>query len=148
MKPELPDRVAAMAWCTPVQVTAPASITQRRRLTNVDLCSKQTEGEAAELADALKQMSRKVKLLSVWKPQVPIWASCHTQQDFPLGVSLPLGNWSVSGKRQESPSCCFGEKCICSLYCLWFSKPSVEGGYLSEPRCLCLSSLHSLNSVY
>lgn len=63
MKPELPDRVAAMAWCTPVQVTAPASITQRRRLTNVDLCSKQTEGEAAELADALKHMSRKVKLV-------------------------------------------------------------------------------------
>lgn len=120
MKPELPDPVAAVAWCTPVQVTAPASITQRQRLPNVDLCSKQTEGEAAELADALKQMSRKVKLLSVWKPQVPIWATCHTQQDFPLGVSLPLGNWSVSGKRQESPSCCFGEKCICSLYCLVF----------------------------
>lgn len=44
----------------------------------MDLCSKQTEEEAAELADALKQMSRKVKLLSVWKPQVPMWASCHT----------------------------------------------------------------------
>lgn len=61
----MPDPIAAMALCSHIQVIAPASITQRWRLENMDLCSKQTEGEAAELADALRQMSRKVKLLNM-----------------------------------------------------------------------------------
>lgn len=54
----------------------------------MDLCSKQI-GEAAELADALGQMSRKVKLLSVWKLQVPIWASCHTAGLLPWCLFTP-----------------------------------------------------------
>lgn len=101
MKPELPDPVAAMALCTHIQVTAPASITQRLRLVNVDLCAKQTEREAAELADAFGEVNRKVKLLNMWKPQIPIWASCHTEQDFPFGVPLTLGKWSVRGKDKR-----------------------------------------------
>lgn len=65
----------------------------------MDLCSKQTEEEAAELADALKQMSRKVKLLSVWKPQVPMWASCHTAALFPWCV---FTSWQLVSEWQKA----------------------------------------------
>lgn len=92
----------------------------------MDLCSEQTEGEAAELADAFRQRSRKVKLLDVWKPQVPIWSSCHTEQDFSLGVSLPLSNWSVSGKR-KSPSTALGRSAIAlCIVCAFLSPQQKE----------------------